>query len=71
LIPQYRCELDGHGDREYDRESQQQVLRPSFDGIWDSVRNLLGMRLDKLARQFAGTHEMKVKKEIERLAAGV
>jgi len=27
------------------------------------------MRLDKLARQFAGTHEMKVKKEIERLAA--
>jgi hypothetical protein len=29
------------------------------------------MRLDKLARQFAGILEMKVKKEIERLAAGV
>jgi hypothetical protein len=43
----------------------------SFDGIRDSVRNLLGMHLDKLARQFAATHEMKVKKEIERLAAGV
>ena len=43
-------------------EGQQQVLRPSFDGIWDSVRDLLGMRLDKLARQFAATHDVKVKK---------
>ena len=65
LIPQYRRELDGHGDRQYDREGQQQVLRPSFDGIRDLVRDLLGMRLDKLARQVAATHDVKVKKEIE------
>jgi hypothetical protein len=45
------------------------VLRPSFDGIRDSVRDLLGMRLDNLARQFAATHDVKVKEEIERLAA--
>jgi hypothetical protein len=43
------------------------VLRPSFDGIRKSVCNLLGIRLDKLARQFAATHDMKVKDEIERL----
>ena len=41
---------------------------PSFEGIRDSVRDALGMRLDKLAREFAIAHDMKVKKEIERLA---
>ncbi len=69
LVPQYRHALDGHGNREYDREGQQQVLRPSFEGIRDSVRDLLKVRLDKLARQVATTHDMKVKEEIERLAA--
>src|SRR6266436_6146186 len=69
LVPQYRDALDGHGDRPYEREGQQEVLRPRFEGIRDSVRDALGMRLDKLAREFATTHDMKVKKEIERLAA--
>src|SRR6266478_10133094 len=64
LIPQYRHALDRHGDQGYDREGQQQVLRPSFEGIRDSVRDLLKMRLDKLARQVATTHDMKVKEEI-------
>ncbi len=67
-VPQYRHALDGHGDQGYEREGQQQVLRPSFEGIRDSVRDLLGMRLDKLAREFATTQDMKVKEEIERLA---
>jgi hypothetical protein len=44
------------------------VLRPSFEGIRDSVRDVLGMRLDKLAREFATAHDMKVKEEIERYA---
>jgi hypothetical protein len=47
------------------------VLRPSFDGIRKSVCNLLGIRLDKLARQVAATQDVKVKEEIERLALGV
>ena len=34
-----------------------------------SLRDLLGMRLDKLARHFTATYDVKVKKEIERLAA--
>jgi len=33
-----------------------------------SVRDLLGMRLDKLARHFTAAHDMKVKEEIKRLA---
>jgi hypothetical protein len=61
LVPQYRHALDGHGDRGYDREGQQQVLRPTFEGIRDSVRELIGKQMDALARQFAATHEMKVK----------
>src|SRR6266436_3624995 len=69
LVPQYRHALDEPGDQGYEREGQQQVLRPSFNGIRKSVCNLLGIRLDKLARQFATTHDMKVKEEIERLAA--
>ena len=43
------------------------MLRPSFEGIRDSVRDLLKMRLDKLARQVATTRDVKVKEEIERL----
>ena len=69
LIPQYRHALDEPGDKGYEREGQQQVLRPTFDGIRDSVRDLLGRRLDKLVREFAATHDMKVKEEIERLTA--
>jgi hypothetical protein len=64
-----RHALDGHGDRKYDREGQQQVLRPNFDGIRDSVRNLLEIRLDRLTRQFATTQNVKVKAEIDRLTA--
>jgi hypothetical protein len=68
LIPQYRHALDRHGDQGYDQEGQQQVLRPSFEGLWDSVRALLGTRLNKLTREFAASADMKVKKEIARLA---
>jgi hypothetical protein len=68
LVPQYRHTLDGHGDRGYEREGQQQVLRATFPGIRDSVKALLGKQMDALARKFAATHDMKVKEEIERLA---
>ena len=68
LIFQYRHALDGHGDRGYDREGQQQVLRTTFEGIRESVHDLIGRKMDALARQFHQTHDMKVKDEIERLA---
>lgn len=40
---------------------QQQVLRPTFEGIRDSVRELIGKQMDALARKFAATHNKKVK----------
>ena len=59
---------DGHGDKEVDREGQQQVFRATFPGIRNSVRELVRRKMDALARKFRDTHDMKVKDEIERLA---
>ena len=46
---------------------QQELLRATFPGIRDSVRVLLEVRMDALARKFHETHDMKVKEELERL----
>ena len=48
-------------------EGQQQVLRATFPGIRNCVRELLGVRADALARKFHETHDMAVKDELERL----
>jgi hypothetical protein len=68
LVPQYRHALDEHRNLDCDREGQQQVRRPTFEGIGNSVCNSLAMRLDELTREFAASADMKVKKEIVRLA---
>ena len=68
LIPQFRHHIRGERENGYQREGQQQVLRPTFEGIRDSVRGLMGRQMDALARKFAAIHDMKVKEEIERLA---
>jgi hypothetical protein len=66
LIPQFRYHLDP--SVEVDKEGQQQVLRGTFPGIRKSVKDLLEKQRDALARQFAATHDMKVKEEIEQVA---
>src|SRR4029434_5139643 len=70
LVPQFRNNLERTpaGPLEVSREGQQQVLRATFPGIRDGVRELLGVRADALARKFHETHDMKVKDELERLA---
>jgi hypothetical protein len=69
LIPQFRDHaLEKRTDNHVDREGQQQVLRATFPGIRDSVKELIGMMMDALPRKFHETHDMKVKDEIERLA---
>ena len=69
LIPQYRDHALDHDQSEgVALEAQQQVLRATFPGIRDSVRELLGKRMDKLAREFARTHEPKVRDELSRLS---
>ena len=47
-------------------EGQQQVLRATFSGIRNCVRELLGVRADALARKFHETHDLAVKDELER-----
>jgi len=71
LIPQFRYHLDRDPsvEVEVDKESQQQVLRATFPGIRNSVKDLLEKQMDALARQFAATHDMKLKEEIERLSS--
>jgi hypothetical protein len=66
LIPQFRYHLDP--SVEVDKEGQQQVLGTTFPGIRKSVKDLLEKQMDALARQFAATHDMKVKEEIEQVA---
>jgi hypothetical protein len=39
-----------------------------FPGIRNSVKELIGRKMDALARHFAATHDMTVENEIERLA---
>ena len=68
LIPQFRYYLDRDPSVEADKEGQQQILRATFPGIRNSVKELIGKQIDVLARRFAETHDMKVKEEIERLA---
>src|SRR5215467_232081 len=67
LIPQFRYHLDRDPSVEVNREIQKPVLRATFPGIRESVRELLGDRMDALARKFHETLDMAVKDELERL----
>jgi hypothetical protein len=58
----------GKRKRRGDKEGRQQVLRATFPGFRESVRILLEVRMDALARKFYETHDMKLKDEINRLA---
>ena len=50
------------------REGQQQVLRATFPGIRDCVRELLRGRMDVLTGKFHETKDLKISDEIYRLA---
>src|SRR5215468_3119703 len=67
LIPQFRHSVENEEQPLEKREGQQQVLRATFPGIRNCVRELLGVRADALARKFHETHNMAVKDELERL----
>jgi|SRR6266536_1275262 len=68
-VPQFRHHaLKERHNEHVEREGQRQVLRATFPGIRDSVKELIGKQMDALARKFAASHDLKVKEEIERLA---
>jgi hypothetical protein len=54
LVPQFRHHVKRDGNHGWELEGQQQVLRPSFNGIRDSVKILLDVRMDRLAGKFHG-----------------
>jgi len=68
LIPQYRYHALDHEQTDVALEGQEQVLRATFPGIRESVRELLGQRMDQLARDFAATHDPKIVDELSRLS---
>jgi hypothetical protein len=68
VIPQFHHVLKNNSDSYAEREGQQQVLRATFPGIRDGVRELVGRKMEALARAFARTQDVQVKDEIERLA---
>jgi hypothetical protein len=68
LVPQFRHHVHRDGNRAWEKEGQQQVLRAIFPAIRESVKDLLGKQMVALARQFAATHDTKEKEEIEGLA---
>jgi len=64
LIPQFRHLLEA---------SEKTAIRgkvnsSTFEGIRESLRELIGKQMGALGRQFTATHDMKVKDEIERFA---
>lgn len=67
LIPQFRHHIGGERKTGYQRESQQQVLRPTFEGIRDSVRELVEKTMDALALQLTVAYDTKIKVEVDRL----
>lgn len=69
LISQFRYHVQRYGQQHWwELEAQQQVLCAIFPRIRESVKDLLGKQMDALARQFAATHDMRVKDEINLLA---
>ena len=70
LIPQFRNHVQRERNRNHgwELEGLQQVLRATFPRIRDCVRELLGVRMDALARRFHETHDVAVSDEIYRLA---
>ena len=69
LISQFRYHVQRYGQQHWwELEAQQQVLCAIFPRIRESVKDLLGKQMDALARNFAATHDMKVKDEINLLA---
>ena len=69
LIPQFRYHVQRYGLQHWwELESQQQVLCAIFPRIRESVKEHIKKQMDALARNFAATHDMKVKDEINLLA---
>src|SRR5262245_51226120 len=70
VVPQFRYSVENQEEPLENREGQQQVLRATFPGIRDCVRELVRRQMDRLATKFHETKDLKVSDEIYRLGGG-
>jgi len=68
LVSQFRYSVENQEEPLENREGQQQVLRATFPGIRDCVRELLRVRMDVAGFKFHQSKDVKVSDEIYRLA---
>ena len=68
VVAQFRHHIAREHGKEHEKEGQQQVLRATFPGIRNSVRELIGEEMDALARDFPDTDDMELKNAITCLA---
>jgi len=69
LIPQYRNNIKPSRENDGGLEGQQQTLRATMNAIRRSMLQLVGERMDRVARKFAASHDPKLKEELGRLSA--
>ena len=69
VVPQFRHHAQNDETEPLEnREGQQQALRATFPAIRDFVRELIRVRMDKLALKFHETKDMAAHDEIYRLS---
>lgn len=68
VVAQFRHHIAREHGKEHEKEGQQQVLRATFPGIRNSIRELIGQELDALARDFPDTDDIELKNAIACLA---
>ena len=68
VVAQFRHHIAREHGKEHEKEGQQQVLRATFPGIRNSIRELIGQEIDALARDFPDTDDMELKNAITCLA---
>jgi hypothetical protein len=68
VVAQFRHHIAREHGKEYEKEGQQQVLRATFAGVRNSIRELIGQEMDALARDFPDTDDLELKNVTECLA---
>jgi hypothetical protein len=68
LVVRFRSNIGRSGNADADLEQRQQVLRVTFPGIRDAVREILRRNMDKLARRYAESRSKEIKAEFERVS---
>ena len=61
VVAQFRHHIAREHGTENEKEGQQQVLRATFPGVRNSIRELIGREMDALAHDFPDTDDIELK----------